>query len=187
MVDSAHENKDPSPWVTRFAPMAPKLLPVLDVACGDGRHTRYFRKRGLRVTATDIDLAGIMDLDSDDGVELINRDLEDGSIWAFGTQTFGTVVVTNYLHRPLLSPLVATVAHGGILIYETFALGNEAHGGPSNPDYLLRAGELIDMVRGKLQIVAYEHGRIEHPAPAVVQRICAINGGLPYPVVPKDD
>ena len=118
----------PSSWVTRFAHLAPDHLPVLDIACGGGRHTRLFRARGFRVTATDIDLSGIMDLEADDGVELVRRDLEDGSVWAFGTQSYGTVVATNYLHRPLLPALVAAVAPGGVLIYETFGLYTSMNG-----------------------------------------------------------
>lgn len=168
-----------SPWVTRFAHLAPKNLPVLDLACGSGRHTRFFRKRGLRVTAADIDLSGMVDLESDQGVTLVKCDLEDGSRWPFGTQTFGTVVVTNYLHRPLLPSLVATLAHGGVLIYETFALGQAAFDKPRNPNHLLKPGELIDAVRGKLQIIAYEHGQFQQPRPSVRQRICAINGQMP--------
>jgi len=168
-----------SPWITRFAHLAPDHLPVLDIACGSGRHTRFFRKRGLRVTATDIDLSGMADLEADDGVTLVKCDLEDGTCWPFGTQTFGTVVVTNYLHRPLLPSIVATLAHGGVLIYETFALGQAEFDRPSNPNHLLKPGELIEAVRGKLQIVAYEHGQFQQPRPSVRQRICAVNGQLP--------
>jgi SAM-dependent methyltransferase len=166
---------EPSPWVTRFAHLAPDFQPVLDLACGSGRHTRLLVERGLRVTAVDIDLSDIGDLESDGKVTLVKRDLEDGSIWPFGTQTFGAVVVTNYLHRPLLPAIVATVASGGVLIYETFAQGNEAFGKPSNPDYLLKPGELIEAVRGTLQIIAFEHGRQSVPEPMVIQRICAVN------------
>ncbi len=170
-----HGGSAPSSWVTRFAHLAPKHMPVLDLACGGGRHTRYFLEQGYRVTATDIAMSEILDLEREDRVELVKRDLEDGSIWPFGTQTFGCVVVTNYLHRPILKPLVATVDFGGVLIYETFAQGNEAYGKPSNPDYLLKPGELLETVRGTLQVVAYEHGQVKSPTPSVRQRICAVN------------
>jgi SAM-dependent methyltransferase len=171
-----------SPWVERFAHLAPAGVPVLDVACGAGRNARHFLKLGHRVTATDISLSDVLDLEREDRVTLIKRDLEDGSVWSFGTQTFGTVVVTNYLHRPILPALVAAVAFGGVFIYETFAQGNEAFGKPSNPDFLLKPGELVEAVRGTLQIVAYEHGRIEGEQPAVRQRICAVNKSGPVAI-----
>lgn len=175
----AHGSQPPSDWVRRFAGLAPEMQPVLDLACGSGRHARLFLERGHQVTATDIDLSDIGDLEGHAGLTLVRHDLEDGSVWPFGTQTFGAVVVTNYLHRPLLAPLVATVAHGGVLIYETFAEGNAAFGKPSNPDFLLKPGELLEAVRGVLQVVAYEHGRQDEPRPAVVQRICAVNAARP--------
>ncbi len=171
-----------SPWVSRYAHLAPEGLPVLDVACGSGRHSRFFLKRGYCVTGVDLDVSDFKLIDDTDQLTLIERDLEDGMVWQFGTQAYGTVVVTNYLHRPILAPLVAAVAPGGVLIYETFAQGNEAYGKPKHPDHLLRPGELIEMVRGKLQIVAYEHGYINRPRRAVVERICAVNGQLPAPL-----
>jgi len=84
------------------------------------------------------------------------------------------VVVTNYLHRPLFPHLLAALAPGGILIYETFAAGNERYGRPSNPDFLLAPGELLEVARGRLQIVAYEALDVSVPAPASVQRLCAL-------------
>lgn len=168
-----------SSWVTRFAHLAPDDLPVLDVACGSGRHTRFFLKRGHDVTGVDINLSDLKMVEDADRLTLIERDLEDGMVWQFGTQVYGAVIVTNYLHRPILASLVASVAPGGVLIYETFAQGHEAYGKPTSPDYLLRPGELIDMVRGKLQIVAYEHGYTNRPRRAIMQRICAVNGQLP--------
>ena len=178
MADMKPERASSS-WVTRFAHLAPAGLPVLDIACGGGRHTRYFARRGYAVTAVDIDLSSFTPGDAASRVTAVKRDLEDGMIWQFGTQTFGTVVVTNYLHRPLLPSLIATVAFGGVLIYETFAEGHGAYGSPTNPDYLLKPGELIDAVRGKLQIVAYENGYCSRPRRSVRQRICAVNGHLP--------
>jgi SAM-dependent methyltransferase len=170
---------DPSTWVVRFAGLAPRALSVLDVACGSGRHTRLFLERGHKVTATDADVSGLDDLRGHDRLTLIERDLEDGSAWPFATASFGAVVVTNYLHRPLLGVLVASVAPDGVLLYETFAAGNEAFGKPSRPDFLLQPGELIEAVRGTLQVVAYEHGHETAPRPAVRQRICAVNQTAP--------
>jgi SAM-dependent methyltransferase len=164
----------PSPWVVRFAPLITGN--VLDIACGGGRHTRYFLSRGHRVTAIDRDLSSIADLRHNTGLEMHQTDLEAGDGLLPGGQ-FGGVIVTNYLWRPLLPAIVAAVAEDGVLLYETFAAGNAAYGKPSNPDYLLQPGELLDAVGGQLQIVAYENGVTETPRPAVVQRICAIRRG----------
>ena len=165
----------PSPWVARFLALAPAGGRILDLAAGGGRHTRYARARGYAVTAVDIDVSGLADIRTDPGVEFLAADLE-GKPWPFGERKFAGVVVTNYLHRPLLPRLVAAVEDGGGLIYETFAEGNEAFGKPSNPNFLLRPGELLDVVRGQLTIVAYEHGKIEAPRAAVIQRIAAVRG-----------
>jgi len=146
--------------------------PVLDLACGGGRHTALFVARGHRVTAVDREVAKLGPLAGDPAVEAIEADLEDGSPWPLGDREFGAVVVTNYLWRPILPRIVATVAPGGILIYETFAIGNERYGKPSNPDFLLRPGELLDAAAG-LERVAYEQGLVARPSPAAVQRLCA--------------
>jgi SAM-dependent methyltransferase len=147
--------------------------PVLDLACGGGRHLRHFRALGHPVTGVDRDLAGVADLAGVDGVDLIEADLEAGAAWPLGARQFAGVVVTNYLWRPLLPTIVAAVGGGGWLIYETFAQGNERYGRPRNPDFLLRPGELLEAVSGQLTVVAYEHGVVERPQPAVVQRIAA--------------
>ena len=162
----------PSPWISRFLPPAPPGGHALDVAAGGGRHSRLARQRGWAVTAVDIDTTGMADLAADPEVEIVTADLEGGP-WPLGGRRFGAVIVTNYLHRPLLPLLVAAVAEGGLLLYETFARGNEALGKPSNPDFLLAPGELLEAVRGTLTVMAYEHGRIEAPRPAVIQRIAA--------------
>jgi len=161
-----------SPWVSRFAPLVPDG-PVLDVACGGGRHARLFLERGHKVTAMDRDLGAT----HAPGAELIQADLEDGSPWPLPGRLFAGVVVTNYLWRPLLPRLVEALAPGGVLIYETFAQGNERFGSPRNPDFLLARGELLRVAEG-LCVVAYEDG-IEDEA-RVVQRICAVNGGGPF-------
>jgi SAM-dependent methyltransferase len=164
---------EPSPWVTRFGPEVAPGGTVLDVACGGGRHTRWFADRGHAVTGIDRDLSGVADLAGDPRVRLVEHDLEDGSPWPFAGATFAAVIVTNYLHRPILGDLVRSVADGGWLLYETFAVGNEQYGHPTNPDFLLRLGELLDAVRGALRVVAYEDVIVEEPRPAAVQRIAA--------------
>lgn len=163
----------PSPWVTRFAPWVPPGGAVLDVACGGGRHTRLFHARGHPVTAIDRDLSGVGGLAGGAGIRLVEADLEDGRPFPLGGETFAGVVVTNYLHRPLLPALVAAVAPGGVLIHETFARGNERFGRPSNPAFLLAPGELLEAVRGTLRVRAYEDLTVDDPKPAAVQRICA--------------
>jgi SAM-dependent methyltransferase len=154
--------------------MVPVGAPVLDLACGGGRHTRLFAEAGHPVTAVDIDLSGLGDLAGHPRVEPVQADLEGGEPFPLPGRTFGGVVVTNYLHRPLLEHLVAALATGGVLIYETPAEGNEALGGRvTNPDFLLRHGELLELARGRLRVVAYEDVVLEGPNPAV-QRICAV-------------
>ncbi|MBL8665398.1 MAG: class I SAM-dependent methyltransferase [Candidatus Odyssella sp.] len=173
----------PSAWVARFLPLVPAGGRILDVAAGGGRHARLARSRGLEATAVDIDVSALADLRADADVEIVAADLESGP-WPFAGRRFAGVIVTNYLHRPLLPLLVAALAEGGALIYETFAQGNEAFGKPSNPNFLLKAGELLEAVRGHLTVVAYEHGKIETPRPAVIQRIAAVrapSGAVPLP------
>jgi hypothetical protein len=126
------------------------------------------------VVAVDRDLSGVADLRGDPGSELVEADLESGAPPPFAGREFGGVVVTNYLWRPLLGALVAAVAPGGALIYETFARGNERFGHPRNPDFLLEPGELLDAVRGELRVVAYEDVVVDTPRPAAFQRIAAV-------------
>lgn len=163
----------PSPWVQRFAPLLPAAGRVLDLACGGGRHTRLLLEAGHRVTALDRDLSGLSDLAGTPGLELLEADLEDGPPFPLAGRSFDGLVVTNYLHRPLLPDLVAAVAPGGLLIYETFARGNERFGKPSNPDFLLKPGELLTAVGARLRVLAYEDLIVETPRKAAVQRICA--------------
>ena len=165
----------PSPWVQRFAPLLPAAGRVLDLACGGGRHTRFLLEAGHQVTALDRDLSGLSDLAGTPGLEPVEADLEDGRPFPLAGRIFDGVVVTNYLHRPLLPDLVAAVAPGGLLIYETFARGNERFGKPSNPDFLLTPGELLTAVEGRLRVLAYEDLIVEIPRKAAVQRICARN------------
>lgn len=162
----AHESLEtPSPWVVRWAPLVARG-PVLDVASGAGRHARFFAARGLEVIAVDREVRAIP------GVQFVRADLEDGSPWPFAGRRFGAIVVTNYLHRPLFDPLAAALDQGGVLIYETFMLGNERFGKPSNPSFLLRPGELLQAFGG-LTVVAFEQGET---GTGVRQRICVIRG-----------
>ena len=218
---------EPSPWVSRFASLVPRGGRVLDVACGGGRHTRFFLARGHRVTAVDRDTSGVADLSGDvgpqtpygpqrdlahlskiygeqalaiaaarDGFGLsilrlgivygpspvehdaeesqTDFDLEAGAPFPFRGRAFDGVVVTNYLHRPILPDLVAVVAAGGVLLYETFAKGQERFGRPHRPEFLLEPGELLEAVRGVLRVVAYEDIVLDELRPAAVQRIAAV-------------
>ena len=171
-----HKATQASAWVRRFAPLAPAGGAVLDVACGSGRHARHFLGLGYDVTAIDRDTSRVADLKDDARAEIIESDLEDGRPWPLAGRAFAAVVVTNYLHRLLLSTLRDAVGAGGVLIYETFARGNEDFVRPRNPDHLLKSGELLDLVQGRLQVVAYEHGIIKAAdMEGVKQRICAVN------------
>jgi SAM-dependent methyltransferase len=165
---------NPSAWVVAHAALVPPGAAVLDVACGSGRHTRWFLERDHPVVAVDRDLGGVADLRGHASCELVEADLETGAPAPFTGRTFGAVVVTNYLHRPLLPELVAAVATGGALLYETFAHGNERFGRPANPAFLLEPGELLDAVRPELRVVAYEDVVVADPRPSAVQRIAAV-------------
>ncbi|HTG96939.1 MAG TPA: class I SAM-dependent methyltransferase [Burkholderiales bacterium] len=151
--------------MARWAPLIARG-PVLDVASGSGRHSKLLVERGLEVMAVDRDAQSIP------GARFVRADLEDGSPWPFAGQRFGGIVVTNYLHRPLLPVLAQSLAEQGVLIYETFMVGNEKFGKPSNPNFLLRPGELLQAF-AQLAVVAFEQGQSEK---AVVQRICVIRG-----------
>lgn len=164
----------PSPWVVRFAPLIPAGGSVLDVAAGAGRHARFLRDAGHPIVAIDRDIAALADLNGRKDTEIIAADLETGAPFPLAGRAFAGVIVTNYLHRPILPALIAAVAPGGVLIYETFARGNERFGKPSNPDFLLQPGELLDAVRGRMRVVAYEDLEVTTPKPAMIQRIAAI-------------
>jgi SAM-dependent methyltransferase len=180
-MKSGHDSGGPFPWIVRFAPLVPQGAAVLDLACGAGRHARLFLERGHPVTAVDLDVSGLDDLRGHPQLEIMQADLESAP-WPLPGRRFGAVVVTNYLWRPLFPVILDAVADGGMLLYETFAHGNEAHGRPSNPDFLLAPGELIEVVRDHLQIVAYEHGYLERPRPAIKQRLCAVRTEQPAPL-----
>jgi SAM-dependent methyltransferase len=158
----------------RWADRVPAGGRVLDLACGKGRHARHFAARGCTVEAVDCDPAIFAALADVPGVTTRCADLEGGP-WPYEGERFAGIVVANYLHRPLFSPLLDCLAPGGVLIYETFAAGNERYGRPSNPAFLLQPGELLERVRGRLRVIAYEDLYLAEPKPAMVQRICATN------------
>jgi SAM-dependent methyltransferase len=158
-----------SEWVRRWAPLVGRG-PLLDVASGGGRHARLFADMGLEVVAVDREQQF-----SSENVRFVRADLENGDPWPFEGQRFAAIVVTNYLHRPLFPRLLASLGDGGVLIYETFMLGNERFGRPSNPQFLLRPGELLEAF-GELTVAGFEQGRVETPKPAMIQRVCALRG-----------
>ena len=175
---TAHSHVPPSPWVRRFAPLIAPGASVLDLACGQGRHMRWLAEQGLRVTGVDRDPAAIAAVQ--DVGEAVLADIESGS-WPLPGRRFGGVVVTNYLWRPLMPQVLDSVAEGGVLIYETFAAGNQTVGKPSRPDFLLQPGELLRWCsRPDWRVVAYEDGFLADPD-RFVQRIVAVR---PAPAPP---
>ncbi len=174
----SHASAEPSAWLLRWAPLIAAGGAVLDLACGPGRHARLLAERGHPVTAVDRDREALAALAATPRIESVYADLEDGSPWPLGTRRFAAVLVFNYLYRPLLPQLAAALADGGVLIYETFAAGNERYGRPSNPQFLLRPAELLDAFSPLLSVVAFEQGRVTRPKPAVIQRICAVRGAI---------
>ena len=168
-----------SPWVTRFAPLVPGGE-VLDLACGGGRHARHFAALGHPVLALDRD-ARALALAAGAGIITVEADLElAGAAWPFATKRFAGIVVTNYLHRPLLAQLAASLRPDGMLIYETFSIGNEAFGKPSNPDFLLGRGELLGFAhQAGLRVLAFEDGHVDGLKPAMLQRLCACGPDFP--------
>jgi SAM-dependent methyltransferase len=182
-LQSPHDLGPPGPedWIVRFAPLVPPGGTVLDLACGSGRHARFFLQRRHPVVALDRTTNGLDDIKGRDNLEIVIADIETGP-WPLDGRVFAGIIVVNYLHRPLLPKIAASLAPGGVLIYQTFAHGNERFGKPSNPDFLLRPNELLEAFAGDLEVIAYEAGEVPQPRPAVIQRICAIkrSGDLPY-------
>lgn len=165
------EGSHSSPWIVRFAPLVAAGGPVLDLACGGGRHGRLFLERGHPVTFLDRDLSGVADLHGDARAELLEADLE-AAAWPLPGRSFAAVVVTNYLWRPLFSALLGALAPHGLLIYETFMRGNERFGKPSSPDFLLTENELFERCKDACEILAFEQGEDAAPKPGMRQRIC---------------
>jgi SAM-dependent methyltransferase len=164
----------PSAWVRRFAPLVRSGGRVLDLAAGSGRHARFLRGLGLHVVAVDRNVEGLADLAAETRYEIRQVDLETGAPWPLGGG-YDAIVVTNYLHRPLFPAIEDALAPAGLLVYETFAQGNERFGKPSSPDFLLAPGELLAAFAA-LMPIAFEQGRIETPRPAVLQRLAAVKG-----------
>ena len=173
-VAAMHGLGEPSRWVRHWAHLVAAGGAVLDVASGAGRHARFFASLGHPVTAVDRDAAALDTLRDSPLITPLAADLE-GAAWPLpGHAKFAAVIVTNYLHRALFPQLLNALAPGGVLVYETFAQGNESVGKPSNPAFLLAPGELLEIVRGRLRVVAFQDGFLAQPRPAYVQRICAI-------------
>jgi len=159
----------PLPWIVQWAGLVPPQVPVLDLAAGRGRHALFFAERGHKVTAVDRDTG---DLPTHPNIEPVTADLEDGSPWPLAGRRFGAAVVTNYLHHPLMPALLDAIEPGGVLLYQTFMEGNERFGKPSRPEFLLKDGELLELVRGRFSVIAYEARLVSAPM-AMVQRIAA--------------
>jgi len=167
-----HELQVPSDWVCRWVHLIPPRGRVLDLACGTGRHARLLAGLGHIVEAVDQDESYLQGLRGVAGVSPRTADLEGGP-WPYTHRQFAGIIVCNYLHRPLFPRLLEGLKQEGVLIYETFAAGNERYGKPSNPDFLLKPGELLEVVRGQLRVIAYEDVFVSQPRPALMQRICA--------------
>lgn len=177
LPDSAlHGTEPPSPWVQRWSHLIRPHGVVLDVACGHGRHARWFHERQHKLVIVDKSRDSIesIALPAAD-CEAVVADIEAGP-WPFTGRQFDAVIITNYLWRPLMPALLASLAPGGVLIYETFTQGHESVGKPSRPDFLLRTGELLNICSA-LRVVAYEDGFLEArqaASPRFVQRIAAV-------------
>ena len=166
----------PEPWVLHATHLVPPRAPIVDIACGGGRHARWFLANDHQATLIDRDVSAVADLRNDVGATIVSADLESSHVdilHIIPPARFGGVIVVNFLWRPLMSAIVEAVAPGGVLIYQTFAVGNARHGKPSNPDYLLRPGELLDAVSGRLEVLRYEHGEDLLDRPVTIQRIVA--------------
>jgi SAM-dependent methyltransferase len=175
-----HFGLTPSPWVVRFAALVPSGARLLDLAAGHGRHSLFFAARGARVLAVDRDAVALATFATAAGVETRVVDLETGA-WPFSGERFDAIVAIHYLHRPLFPQLLSALADDGVVLYETFAAGNEAFGKPSNPDFLLTRDELLDLASDRLTVVAFEQGVIEGERTAVVQRLAAVGRARRWP------
>ena len=174
MPHNSPVSNGPAAWVQKHVPLIPKTGQVLDLACGNGRHTRFLLEEGHTVLAIDKNITGLSDISGQENLETMTADLEDGSAFPLQGREFSGIVIVNYLHRPLFEDLIDVLAEGGVLIYQTFMRGNEAHGRPRNPDFLLKENELKNVFGSRLKVLAFEQGYEEHPSPAIVQKICAV-------------
>jgi SAM-dependent methyltransferase len=179
-ASNPHYGLTPAPWIARFAPLVGRDARVLDLAAGYGRHAHFFARRGARVVAVDRDATALATLEGEPRIETRVADLEQGA-WPFAGEQFDAIVVVHYLHRVLFPRLLAALADDGVLLYETFAQGNAVYGKPSNPAFLLEAGELLAIVREEFTVVAFEQGRVDGDHPAVIQRLAAVGPKRPWP------
>jgi len=168
----------PSPWVMKFAPLITSGGSVLDLACGSGRHAIWLAGQGYSVDAIDRNTEAVAAMTGMPNINILIADLETADGYELA-RNYDGVIVSRYLHRPLLKTLGEILKPGGVLIYETFMRGNERYGKPSNPDFLLKPGELQDIYSPLLNIVAFEQGEVDLPKPAVMQRICAMKSPSP--------
>ncbi len=178
-----HDALTPSPWVARFAHLVAPGTRVLDLACGHGRHALFFAARGAQVLAVDRDPVALSTIPATPRIETRTLDLEQGD-WPLTGERFGAIVIVNYLHRLLLPQLRMSLADDGVLLYETFAMGNEAFGPPRNPNFLLRRDELLAVAAQPppLTVVAFEQGLVTGMGrSAVVQRLAAVGAARAWP------
>jgi len=176
MVNIHAHSAPPSPWVSRLLPLVKPGGTVLDLAAGEGRHIALLLELGFHVNAIDRKTEELTArFGTNSRCSIVTMDLETGAPWRLGG-VFDGIVVSLYLHRPLFPDLIAALAPGGILIYETFMRGNERFGRPTNPDFLLRPNELFEAFGGALTVIAFEQGEVETPKPAMMQRIAAVKG-----------
>lgn len=169
--------RPPSDWVTRFATLIRPGGKVLDLACGRGRHARFLAEQGFQVVAVDKDEEALATMAGIPGIRTVQADLENRPWPVFG-ELFTGIIVTNYLWRQLVPMMFSSLEVDGVLIQETFMLGHERFGKPSNPTFLLRPGELLETARQRLTVIAFEQGEVKHPRPAIMQRLCAVRGGV---------
>ena len=171
MSDDHHQQSGPAETIVRWSPLVKPGARVLDVAAGGGRHALWFAERDAAVTAVDRDTTSLL-ARPHANIRAVEADLENAP-WPFAGEQFDAVVIVNYLWRSLLPQLIDSVAPDGLLMYETFASGNEQFGRPRNPDFLLRRGELIEAIGSELIVLEYAHGPIGRPPRAVRQRLLA--------------
>ncbi len=180
-----HDQSTPSQWMTRHAGFVKAKTSLLDVACGRGRHAKFFASRGVLVTAVDRDAAALTSIRGTNGVILEQRDLENNP-WPYAPESFDCILVCNYLWRPTAAALLASLKPGGLLLYETFMVGNERFGSPSRPDFLLRPNELLQWVNGSFKALAFEQNQEIGPdgAPVAMKQKIAAFKFFPQPAVP---
>lgn len=177
-MNAASWPTEPSPWIARFAPLIPAGADVLDLACGGGRHARLLASLGYHVEAVDRDAEALATLAGVPNVTTRCADLENGP-WPYHARGFHGIVVSRYLWRPLFPLLFGCLQEGGVLIYESFMEGQQLYGKPENPAHLLRSGELLELVRQRFTVVAFEQGEYAGEKPQVLQRICVLRGRPP--------